>query len=72
MLRLYRNVFLGEKSNFNNESGDVKGWETRILVAFSLLIILIGVYPLPWLELTSNSMQELIHYFSQQAKAASL
>ncbi|MBX7140586.1 MAG: NADH-quinone oxidoreductase subunit M [Chitinophagales bacterium] len=72
MLRLYRNVFLGEKSNFNNESGDVKGWETRILVAFSLLIILIGVYPLPWLELTSNSMQELIHYFSQQATAASL
>lgn len=72
MLRLYRNVFLGEKSNFNNESGDVKGWETRILVAFNLLIILIGVYPLPWLELTSNSMQELIHYFSQQATAASL
>lgn len=72
MLRLYRNVFLGEKSNFNNESGDVKGWETRILVAFSLLIILIGVYPLPWLELTSNSMQELIQYFSQQATAASL
>jgi NADH-quinone oxidoreductase subunit M len=72
MLRLYRNVFLGEKSNFSNASGDVTGWETRILVVFSVLIIVIGVYPQPWLELTSNSTRELIHYFSQQVTAASL
>jgi len=67
MLRLYRNVFLGEHKNFNNELGDLSGWETRMLVVLCALIIFIGVYPMPWLELTQSSTEQLIQYFTHQA-----
>jgi len=64
---LYRNVFLGDATNFKMEGSDVNRRETIMLVALCLLIVFIGVYPLPWLQLTESSTQQLIQYFTHQA-----
>ena len=71
MLRWYRNVFLGDTVNLKNEEGDVKGWEIRMLVILCVVIIFIGVYPLPFLELTESSTQQIIEYFNHTATTAS-
>jgi NADH-quinone oxidoreductase subunit M len=69
MLRLYRNVFLGDATNFNNREGDLSRREIVLPAIFCGLILFIGVYPMPWLELTADSMRALIDYFTKGGMA---
>ena len=64
MLRLYRNVFLGETTDFKMMDGDSHGWENWILVPLCILVILIGVYPSPLLNISAQSVQQILQVFT--------
>lgn len=67
MLRLYRNVFLGEAKTFTMDGGDVSGNEIRILIPLCVLIIVIGVYPNVLLNISKASVDSILEVFHQTA-----
>ncbi|HYV95485.1 MAG TPA: NADH-quinone oxidoreductase subunit M [Chitinophagales bacterium] len=69
MLRLYRNVFLGEANSVvlrnSIEGGDVSGNENWILIPLCILVIAIGVYPNVLLNISQASVDSILQVFHQ-------
>jgi len=61
MLRLYRHVFHGEITVEENKSlEDMTVFERWNVAPFILFIILMGVFPQPFLKMTESSVQKLV------------
>jgi NADH-quinone oxidoreductase subunit M len=71
MLRLYRNVFLGEANpallRGSMEGGDISSGENWILIPLCVLVIVIGVYPNLLLDVSKPSVDSILHLFHQTA-----
>lgn len=70
MLRLYRNVFLGEAKNFEMDGGDISFNEKLILIPLCVLVIVIGVYPSLLLNISQNSVDAVLQIFHHGAITA--
>lgn len=71
MFRLYRNVFLGEAADHKMEQGDSKGWENYLLIPLCAVVIIIGVYPSLLLNISDQSVQQLLQFFHHHNPAVS-
>ncbi|MFC3196019.1 NuoM family protein [Parapedobacter deserti] len=60
MLRLYQKVMLGEVNERTTTFGDVKGTEWLVLSIIVVLVIGIGIFPKPLLNLSEAAVTELI------------
>jgi NADH-quinone oxidoreductase subunit M len=71
MLWMYRRVFFGPITHAENRGlKDLDGREVAILSAIVVLVVWIGVYPAPFLALTSRSVEGLIaHVEAGQLRA---
>jgi NADH-quinone oxidoreductase subunit M len=72
MLRLYRNIFLGEAhtNNFRMAGGDIQKWEIMILVPLCVMVIVIGVYPSLLLNISQSSVDAVLQIFHQTNSSA--
>jgi NADH-quinone oxidoreductase subunit M len=74
MLRLYRNVFLGEVNNEvlikSKEGSDVSSGENWILIPLCILIIVVGVYPNLLLNISQPSVDSILQIFHQTTVTA--
>lgn len=61
MLYMFQKIMLGPKINSPESFSDLKNNELLILVPIALLVILIGVYPQPLLNLTETTMQGILN-----------
>ncbi|MDP4291596.1 MAG: NADH-quinone oxidoreductase subunit M [Bacteroidota bacterium] len=59
MLYAYQKVMLGEANTLTATFTDIKGVELAVLLPLAALVILLGVYPQPILDLTSGVMGQL-------------
>jgi NADH-quinone oxidoreductase subunit M len=59
MLSVYQKVMLGETNTLTATFTDIKGVELAILIPLATLVILLGVYPQPILDLTSGVFEQL-------------
>lgn len=59
MLSVYQKVMLGETNTLTATFTDIKGVELVVLIPLAALVILLGVYPQPVLDLTSGVMEQL-------------
>jgi NADH-quinone oxidoreductase subunit M len=66
MLRMYQNVMLGKTNDLTINFTDIKGSEKVVLYTVCGLIILLGVYPKPVLQLSEASVQHLIEQVTQK------
>jgi NADH-quinone oxidoreductase subunit M len=64
MLRLYRNVFLGEAMPGSMVAADSTGMENWILLPLCALVIIIGVYPSSLLDVSDQSVQQILRIFN--------
>ena len=60
MLRGYQSMMLGEAKAITASFADISGHEKWILIVIAILVLAIGVYPKPILDLTANDVQTLI------------
>ncbi|MEY4936415.1 MAG: hypothetical protein RIS64_2774 [Bacteroidota bacterium] len=65
MLRSYQGLMLGETNKRTQEVVDLDLNEKMILVGISILIILMGVYPKPFLEISQPAIQTLLETVKQ-------
>ncbi len=70
MLRLYRNVFLGDIKNFSMEGGDVSMSENWVLIPLCVLVILLGVYPNFLLNISQPTVDSILQIFHQTTVTA--
>jgi NADH-quinone oxidoreductase subunit M len=66
MLRMYQNVMLGKTNDLTVNFTDIKGSEKVVLYTVCALVILLGVYPKPVLQLSEASVQHLIEQVTQK------
>ncbi len=66
MFRMYQNVMLGKTNDLTITFTDVKGSERIVLYIICALIIVLGVYPKPILQLSEASVQHLIEQVTQK------
>ena len=66
MLRMYQNVMLGKTNELTITFKDIEGSEKLILYIICALIIVLGVYPKPVLNLSEASVQHLIDQVTQK------
>lgn len=60
MLRMYQKIMLGEQNERTANFVDIKGSEWTVLTVVVILVIGIGVYPKPLLELSEAAVTNLI------------
>ncbi|MET3115230.1 NADH-quinone oxidoreductase subunit M [Pedobacter sp. CG_S7] len=60
MLRMYQNIMLGQTNSLTVTFTDIKGSEKVVLYIICALIIVLGVYPKPILNLSEAAVQQLI------------
>ena len=66
MFRMYQNIMLGKTNDLTITFTDVKGSEKVVLYTICALIIVLGVYPKPILQLSEASVQHLIEQVTQK------
>jgi NADH-quinone oxidoreductase subunit M len=66
MLRMYQNIMLGKTNELTLSFTDIKGSEKIVLYTICILIIAIGVYPKPILNLSATAVQQLIEQVNQK------
>jgi len=66
MLRMYQKVMLGETNSLTITFTDIKGSEKVVLYTICVLIIAMGVYPKPILQLSEASVQHLLEQINQK------
>lgn len=66
MLRMYQNVMLGQTNSLTITFADIQGTEKLVLYIICALIIVLGVYPKPILNLTEASVQHLLEQVNQK------
>jgi len=66
MLRMYQNIMLGKTNDLTLSFTDIKGSEKVVLYTVCALVILLGVYPKPVLQLSEASVQHLIEQVTQK------
>ena len=66
MFRMYQNVMLGKTNDLTITFTDVKGSERIVLYIICALIIVLGVYPKPILQLSEASVQHVIEQVTQK------
>ncbi|TCD02825.1 complex I subunit 4 family protein [Pedobacter psychroterrae] len=66
MLRMYQNVMLGKTNDLTIGFADIAGTEKVVLYTICALIIALGVYPKPILQLSEASVQHLIEQVTQK------
>jgi len=66
MFRMYQNVMLGKANELTTEFKDIEGSEKIVLYTICGLIILLGVYPKPVLDLSEMSVQHLINQITEK------
>jgi len=59
MLRTYQSVMLGESNSLTSTFAELKSNEKTVLIIISVLIIAIGVYPKPLLDISEPSILKL-------------
>ena len=65
LLWAYQRVFHGPTDDANRDMGDLKGWETLVMVPLVALIVFLGVYPKPALDRIDPSVSELIAHVEE-------
>src|SRR5690606_17202737 len=60
LLRMYQKIMLGEHHERTADFVDVKGTEWTVLAVVVIIVIGIGVYPKPLLELSEAAVTNLI------------
>ncbi|MBE9600399.1 NuoM family protein [Pedobacter sp. MC2016-24] len=66
MFRMYQNIMLGKTNELTIGFKDIKGSEQVVLYIICALIIVLGVYPKPVLQLSEASVQHLIEQVTQK------
>ncbi|PST84802.1 NADH-quinone oxidoreductase subunit M [Pedobacter yulinensis] len=66
MLRMYQKVMLGQTNAATASFADIKGSEQAVLYIICLLVIVLGVYPKPILNLTEAPVQQLLEQVNQK------
>lgn len=64
LLRMYQKTMLGELKEVTKSFTDIKGTEYAVLAIIVVLVIVIGVYPQPLLNLSEAAITELINQVS--------
>lgn len=60
MLYAFQKVMLGDVNTLTAQFTDIKGVELAVLVPLAALVILLGVYPQPILDLTSGVVDQIL------------
>jgi NADH-quinone oxidoreductase subunit M len=60
MLRMYQKIMLGSTNNLTIGFSDIKGTEKIVLYSICILVIVMGVYPKPILQISEASVQHLL------------
>jgi NADH-quinone oxidoreductase subunit M len=60
MLRMYQKIMLGSTNDLTIGFSDIKGTEKIVLYSICILVIVMGVYPKPILQLSEASVQHLL------------
>ena len=63
MLRSYQSMMLGETKPITQNFADLDGTEKILLIIVSSLVIVLGVYPKPLLDVVAPAIQELLNVF---------
>ncbi|MBA3647165.1 MAG: NADH-quinone oxidoreductase subunit M [Chitinophagales bacterium] len=71
MLRLYKNVFLGEVAPASGTYQDFSVMNGWILVSLCLLVIATGIYPAMLLSVSSTAVQHILEVFATHQSALS-
>lgn len=66
MLRLYQNMMLGKTNDLTIGFSDIAGTEKVVLFTICALVIALGVYPKPILQISEASVQHLIEQVTQK------
>ncbi len=66
MLRSYQKIMLGETNALTASFKDIAGTEKIVLYTICALIIIIGVYPKPLLQLSDASVQHLLEQINHK------
>jgi NADH-quinone oxidoreductase subunit M len=66
MLRMYQKVMLGPVNSSTAMFKDLDGTEKSVLLIISLLVILIGVYPQPILDISEAAVINLLDQVNQK------
>ncbi len=69
MLIMYQNIMLGKTNELTLSFTDIKGSEKIVLYTICILIIAMGVYPKPILNLSAAAVQQLIEQVNQKITA---
>lgn len=68
MLNLYKKIFFGENKNLRNQNlRDLHPREIVVMVAFSVGIIFLGIYPKPLLLPIQNSSEQILQIMNDRA-----
>ena len=60
MLRMYQKIMLGSTNDLTIGFSDIKGTEKIVLYSICILVVVMGVYPKPILQLSEASVQHLL------------
>ena len=64
MLRSYQTVMLGEVNSITKTFAEVSGLEKTILIIICLLVIVLGVYPKPLLDIAEPAVKLYMQNYS--------
>lgn len=64
LLRMYQKTMLGESNELTTSFHEIKGTERLVLAIIVILVIAIGIYPQPLLNLSEAAVTELINQVS--------
>ncbi len=68
MLRVYQKVFFGKITNKENTKlKDLNAREIFIMIPILIMIVWIGVYPKPFLNIMHNASRSYIHYVKPES-----
>lgn len=71
MLRMYKNIMLGEANEKTANFKDLTFSEMAVLVPICILVIAIGIYPNVILQLTEPISQDIVNYLKENSLQAS-